>query len=102
MPPQPRKIVRIVRVKPQVPPHQSDYSQSYSRPVQKQEECSGCLCAFLGGLFGPLGVIVAAIIGKQGGVIAALVGWFVGWLIFILVWILLLGGSAFLMSRFGG
>lgn len=97
MPPQ--KIVRIVRGKQQVPPHQSNYSQpTYSRPVEKKEEYSGCLCAFLGG-FGPIGMVVAAIIGKQGGVIAALIGWVVSWLIIGLAWFLILGGVAFLSTR---
>ena len=38
------------------------------------ESPHGCLCFFLGLLFGPIGLIVAAIIGKANGVVSALFG----------------------------
>ena len=34
----------------------------------------GCLCFFLGMFFGPIGLVVAAIIGKARGVVSALIG----------------------------
>ena len=53
------------------------------RDYSKLEGNGGCLCMFLGG-FGPLGIIVAAIIGGRDGVVDALIGWFVSW-IFVVV-----------------
>ena len=38
------------------------------------KEDHGCLCAALGMLFGPIGLIVAAIIGGAQGVVSALLG----------------------------
>ena len=37
-------------------------------------ESHGCLCAILGMFFGPIGLIVAAIIGGAQGVVSALLG----------------------------
>ena len=38
-----------------------------------QDQGSGCLCFFLGG-FGPIGILIAAVIAKREGVISALWG----------------------------
>lgn len=65
---------------------------SFSQPAPPQEEDCGCLCFFLGG-FGPLGLIVAAIIGKASGVKSALLGWFVSWLIVGIIWFCIIGLS---------
>lgn len=50
------------------------------------EENHGCLCFALGVLFGPLGLLLAAIIAKAKGLIAALWGFVISWLILGLVW----------------
>ena len=39
-----------------------------------EQESHGCLCAILGMFFGPIGLIVAAIIGGAQGVVSALLG----------------------------
>lgn len=44
-------------------------------PAPTEDE-GGCLCFFLGG-FGPIGILIAALIGKKKGVIAALWGFLV-------------------------
>ena len=41
---------------------------------KKGDKPHGCLCFFLGMFFGPIGLIVAAIIGKARGVVSALIG----------------------------
>ena len=45
----------------------------------------GCLCFFLGLVFGPIGLVVAAIIGKAKGVVSALLGMATGILIVVLL-----------------
>lgn len=55
-----------------------------------EENGHGCLCFFLGFMFGPIGLIVAAIVAKVDGLVSALWGFglaFVLWcaLIFIAV-----------------
>ena len=41
---------------------------------ERKQEGHGCLCAILGMFFGPIGLIVAAIIGGAKGVVSALLG----------------------------
>lgn len=41
----------------------------------------GCLCFALGVLFGPLGLLLAAIVGKAKGLVSALWGFLVFWLV---------------------
>jgi len=41
---------------------------------EKDDNAHGCLCFLLGMFFGPIGLIVAAIIGKARGVVSALFG----------------------------
>lgn len=53
--------------------------------TNRSEEKGGCLC-FLLGVFGIAGVLIAAIIAKKQGVIAALWGWFISWLACTLFW----------------
>lgn len=56
----------------------------------KQEDNNGCLCFFLGLLFGPFGLLLAAIVGKAGGLISAIWG-FLLFLAIIIVGYLLIG-----------
>ena len=42
--------------------------------AEEKEENHGCLCAILGICFGPIGLIVAAIIGGAKGVVSAILG----------------------------
>ena len=55
-------------------------------------EAPGCLCWFLG-TFGPLGFIVAAIIAKGPGVVAAIKGWLVSWGVLFVLWLIIAGLS---------
>lgn len=58
-------------------------------------ESHGCLCAILGMLFGPVGLIVAAIIGGAQGVVSALLGMILPAIIGIVVFFAM-GGLALL------
>lgn len=62
----------------------------YHPPVQQEPETHGVLCFFLGAIFGPFGLLLAAIVGKAGGLVKALLG-------FVLVGIPLTGLSWWLM-----
>lgn len=62
----------------------------YQQPVQREPETHGTLCFFLGALFGPFGLLLAAIVGKAGGLVKALLG-------FVLVGILLTGIAWWIM-----
>ena len=53
-------------------------------PVPTEDE-GGCLCFLLGGVFGPIGILIAALIGKKQGVIAALQGFLVAMLVGVLI-----------------
>ena len=91
---QPKK--RIIVRKKKLDPYQRGYMDA-QRTISafssdQQESKPGCLCFFLGALLGPIGVVVAAIIGKTDGVKAALFGLlvdigalFVVWLAIVLV-----------------
>ena len=59
------------------------------------EENHGCLCFVLGALFGPIGLLIAAIIAKAKGLISALWGFVVSWLVFGLIWV----AAIFVISR---
>lgn len=68
-----------------------NYQRGYiaaQRDIQRNDEesGSGCLCFFLGFALGPIGVIVAAIIGKAGGVKSALFGCLLDILLFFLIY----------------
>lgn len=39
------------------------------------EDNHGCLCSILGALFGPFGILIAAVVAKAQGVKAAILGW---------------------------
>lgn len=73
---QPKK--RIIVRKKKLDPYQRGYMEAQRRmsafSSDQQESSPGCLCFFLGALLGPIGVVVAAIIGKADGVKAALFG----------------------------
>jgi hypothetical protein len=49
------------------------------------DECDddnhGCLCFALGVLFGPLGLLIAAIVAKVPGLVSALWGFIVSWIV---------------------
>ncbi len=51
---------------------------------ERKQESHGCLCAMLGMFFGPIGLIVAAIIGGAQGVVSALIGMIVPAVLLIL------------------
>ena len=59
---------------------------------EHKQESHGCLCAILGMFFGPIGLIVAAIIGGAKGVVSALIGMIVPVIAIILFFVL--GGLA--------
>lgn len=59
---------------------------------ERKQVDHGCLCAMLGMVFGPIGLIVAAIIGGARGVVSALIGMIVPALLLILFFAL--GGLA--------
>lgn len=59
----------------------------YQPPVQQEPETHGALCFFLGALFGPFGLLLAAIVGKAGGLVKALLGFvLVGIPLMVLTW----------------
>ena len=68
--------------------YQRGYLAARRSSSNEEESNCGCLCMFLGGFFGPIGLIVAAIIGKAEGVKSALLGWFLGWLVLLLIFII--------------
>lgn len=66
----------------------------YQPPVQREPETHGTLCFFLGALFGPFGLLLAAIVGKAGGLVKALLGFvLVGLPIMGLAWWLMFGSD---------
>ena len=62
----------------------------YQPPAPHEQEGHGALCFFLGALFGPFGLLLAAIVGKAGGLVKALLG-------FVLVGLPLMGLAWWLM-----
>lgn len=60
-------------------------------------EDHGCLCAILGMFFGPIGLVVAAIIGGARGVVSALLGMILPAII-VGVLFFAFGGLAFISS----
>lgn len=52
---------------------------------ERKQESRGCLCAILGMFFGPIGLVVAAIIGGAKGVVSALLGMIVPVIVIILL-----------------
>lgn len=92
------KIIKVGGREMRVPLQSSGLSsptgnsmQSYDQDTStNRNQGGGCLCFFLGS-FGPLGLIVAAIIAKREGVISALWGFFISWAIIILAYFALLG-----------
>ena len=60
-------------------------------------EDHGCLCAILGMFFGPIGLIVAAIIGGAQGVVSALLGMILPTILGIVLF-LALGGLTFISA----
>ena len=68
-------------------PEKDGAGLSMSRPQfqdSEDEKKGGCLCFFLGS-FGIIGVLIAAVIAKRDGVVAALWGWLVSWVFFALL-----------------
>lgn len=60
-------------------------------------EDRGCLCAILGMFFGPIGLIVAAIIGGAQGVVSALLGMILPTILGIVLFFAM-GGLAFIST----
>lgn len=59
----------------------------YQQPVQREPETHGTLCFWLGALFGPFGLLLAAIVGKAEGLVKALLGFvLVGIPLMVLTW----------------
>lgn len=81
---QPRKIVIVKRPVRSTPSRSSECVSYTSR--RKEEESPGCMCFCLGVGFGPIGLIVAAIIGKANGVRLALFGQFVFGVIMMIIY----------------
>lgn len=81
-----------------VPVKRTSYScnNGYGNPNggNSGQEEGGCLCFILGSVFGPIGILIAAIIAKKSGVIAALWGWIIGWVALFLVWMAFVGAVA--------
>jgi len=50
----------------------------------------GCLCFFLGG-FGPIGILIAAVIAKREGVVSALWGFLILWVVVIVAYFAFVG-----------
>ena len=59
---------------------------------ERKQESHGCLCTMLGMFFGPIGLVVAAIIGGAQGVVSALIGMIVPFILLIIFFAL--GGLA--------
>jgi len=55
---------------------------------ERKQESHGCLCAILGMFFGPIGLVVAAIIGGAKGVVSALLGMIVPVIVIILFFVI--------------
>ena len=55
-----------------------------------ENEAPGCLCFILGFLLGPIGVVVAAIIGKTKGTVRALLGFICCGVIFAIIYIIII------------
>ena len=67
---QPKKFV--IRKSPlRTPAHAPNYYQPQPQPNQ---ESHGTLCFWLGVLFGPFGLLLAAIVGKADGLVKAMLG----------------------------
>jgi hypothetical protein len=62
---------------------------------EQEKEDHGCLCAILGMFFGPIGLVVAAIIGGAQGVVSALLGMILPTILGIVLFFAL-GGLAFI------
>ena len=60
-------------------------------------EDHGCLCVILGMFFGPIGLIVAAIIGGAQGVVSALLGMILPTILGIVLFFAM-GGLAFIST----
>ena len=60
--------------------------------MNDEQKSHGCLCTMLGMFFGPIGLIVAAIIGGAQGVVSALIGMILPTILIILFFAL--GGLA--------
>lgn len=70
---------------------EQDAAQRQMALNDQQESSPGCLCFILGAILGPIGIIVAAIIGKVNGVKASLAGWLIPWLVVGLIYAAIVG-----------
>jgi hypothetical protein len=78
----------FIRKKKSVNPHFA--KMSYNSYEGNNEDNSGCLCFFLGAFFSIIGVVIAAIIGKAKGTVAALWGFGINFIVFLLLYIFFL------------
>lgn len=87
---QPKKFV--IRKSPSSAP--APAPAYYQPQVQQEQETHGALCFSLGALFGPFGLLLAAIVGKAGGLVKALLGFvLVGLPLTGLAWWLMFGAD---------
>jgi hypothetical protein len=63
---------------------------SYDKYEGNNEDNSGCLCFFLGASFWIIGVVIAAIIGKTKGTVAALWGFGISFIVCFLLYVFFL------------
>lgn len=80
----------FIRKRKSVNPHfrKMGYTDSYE---DNNKDNSGCLCFFLGASFWIIGVVIAAIIGKAKGTVAALWGFGISFIVCFLLYIFFLG-----------
>ena len=78
----------FIRKQKSVDPHFA--KMSYDNYEGNNEDNSGCLCFFLGASFWIIGVVIAAIIGKAKGTVAALWGFGISFIVCFLLYVFFL------------
>lgn len=76
----PAKKTFIVR-KPKMPVNPHFVTRRLADSVEEETDNSGCLCFLLGFTLGPLGLLIAAVVGKSKGLMSALRGLAAAWLL---------------------
>ena len=82
----PKKTFVMRRPKAQAPLN-PQFAARRLADATEEDENHGCLCFALGVLFGPLGLLLAAIIAKAKGLVSALWGFLISWLVVALIWV---------------
>ena len=75
-----------MRRQTQAPLNPQFAARRLANSVNEDDEDHGCLCFALGVLFGPLGLLLAAIIAKAKGLISALWGFLISWILAGIIW----------------